>query len=81
MKVNVTCTGCEVTVEEIDGQCIVSAFKDGELIEEFIIDCEETEEEIDELEDEIDELEDEIEELEDEEVSESIKSFGNFFKS
>lgn len=90
MKLNVTCAGCEITVEEVDGQCVVSAFQDGEIVEEFTIDCEESEEsdeeledeiEIEDDEDEIEDLEDEIEEDElDEEVSESVKSFGDFFK-
>jgi len=88
MKLNVTCAGCEVSVEEIDGQCVVSAMKDGEIVEEFAIDCEESEEgseeEMEEMEDEMEDMEDEIEDMEeevsDEEVSEAVKSFGDFFK-
>ena len=77
MKLNVTCAGCEVFVEEIDGQCVVSATKDGETVEEFTIDCEESEESED-LEDDIEEIEDEDDE--DDEISESVKSFDKFFK-
>tara|TARA_R110000772_G_scaffold20466_1_gene56656 strand:+ start:16749 stop:17090 length:342 start_codon:yes stop_codon:yes gene_type:complete len=39
MKVNVTC-GCEISIEEIDGKCTVIATQDGEVVEEFTIDCE-----------------------------------------
>lgn len=94
MKVNVTCSGCEITVEEVDGKCVVTALQDGEVVEEFTVDCDgsesgeefEEEEFEDDVENDVEEFEDDVEddveefEEEDEEVSESVKSFGNFFK-
>jgi hypothetical protein len=87
MKVNVTCSGCDITVEEVDGKCTVVATQDGEVVEEFTIDCESTEEEEEEIE-EIDvdvdvdvdsDMGDEYVD-EDDEVMESVKTFDNFFK-
>lgn len=84
MKVNVTCAGCEVTVEEIDGKCVIVAMQDGEVVEEFSIDCEGTdEEEIDEIdvdENDIDEEDFDEEDFDEEdEVNEGVKSFNKFF--
>lgn len=93
MKLNVMCAGCEITVEEVDGKCVVMAMKDGELVEEFAVDCEEMEEEAEEAEEEMEEAEEAEEEAEEEaleeskeeetqeDVNESVKNFGDFMKS
>ena len=70
MKVNVTCMDCEITVEEIDGKCVVTAHQNGEEVESFEVNCEGSEES-EEL-----EMEDE---MEDEMVEEGVKSFDKFF--
>ena len=83
MKINVMCAGCEVTVEEVDGKCVVVAIQDGEVVEEFSIDCEEKEEvDSEEIEDlDIDDQDEEMEDEEDEdELNESVKTFGEFIK-
>ena len=89
MKINVMCAGCEVTVEEVDGKCIVIATQDGEVVEEFSIDCEEGNEEgseeIEELDmdDDMEEGDSDMEEGDDDDdddLNESVKSFNQFFK-
>tara|TARA_R110000772_G_C13275824_1_gene436650 strand:- start:182 stop:499 length:318 start_codon:yes stop_codon:yes gene_type:complete len=97
MKVNVTCSGCEITVEEIDGKCTVVATQDGEVVEEFTVDCEGSDEEVsDEVEvdevdgdnegEELDSDDSDVEEydegdVDEEEYNESVKTFSNFFKA
>ena len=83
-KVMIEITGCEISVEEVDGKCVVTALKDGEVVEEFTIDCSESEGSEDddfvELEgSEDDELEDD--ELEDADLNEKVKNFDTFFKN
>jgi len=77
MKVNVTCMDCEITVEEIDGKCVVIAHRNGEEVESFEIDCEGDETE--ENEDDIEDLEDDIEDAE-ERLEEGLKTFDQFYK-
>ena len=85
MKVNVTCMDCEITVEEIDGKCVVTAHQNGEEVESFEVNCEGSEESEelemeDEMEDEMEEDDLEMEdEMEDEMVEEGVKSFDKFF--
>ena len=47
MKLNVTCLDCDITIEELDGKCVIVATRDGEVVEEFSIDCEGSGEEVD----------------------------------
>lgn len=88
MKVNVTCMDCEITVEEVDGKCVVTAVQGGEVVEEFEIDCNEyegSEEEVDvdvDDVDDVDDVEDDSDVEEEEElVEESVKTFSKFFES
>jgi hypothetical protein len=87
MKVNVTCMDCEITVEEVDGKCIVTAEQNGEVVEEFTVDCgSEESEEVEGVEDmeDVDLKDIDVEEMEDEDedevVEENVKSFLNFIK-
>lgn len=84
MKVNVTCMDCEITVEEVDGKCVVTAVQGGEVVEEFEIDCNEyegSEEEVDVDVDDVDVEDDSDVEEEEELVEESVKTFSKFFES
>jgi hypothetical protein len=87
MKVNVDCNNCEITIEEVDGKCIVTAIQGGEVVEEFTVDCEVESDDSEELPEEIEggeeiegeEIEDTEDLLDDEEVSESVKTFTEFY--
>jgi hypothetical protein len=85
MKTKVECTGCEITIEEVDGKCVVIAEKDGEVVEEFSIDCEAEElpeegEDQEEMEEEEQEEQEEMEmEEEDEAIEEAVKNFESYF--
>jgi hypothetical protein len=84
MKVNVTCMDCEITVEEIDGKCVVTALQNGEEVESFEVDCGSGSEELEQPEmdmEEQPEMDEEDMDMEEEEiVEESVKTFKDFFK-
>lgn len=88
MKVNVDCNNCEITIEEVDGKCIVTAIQGGEVVEEFTVNCEEESLEDDSVEelpegeedlDNVDVVEGEEDLLEDEEIVEGVKTFTQFY--
>lgn len=83
MKVNITCLDCEITVEEVDGKCVVTALQDGEEVESFAVDCNEAPEsdDVEEIDaEEIDDDGDDDDDYDQEEmVGESIKTFDDFF--
>lgn len=72
METKVKMMDCEVTIKEEDGKVMVMAEKDGEMVEDFTVDCSEGSEESEEMEEEREEME--------EEMTEAVKSFGQFFK-
>lgn len=95
MKVNVNCMNCEITIEEVDGKCVVTALQDGETVEEFTVNCEEDGSSEDDAAEELptgdEEFEDEelllddsegeevSEEDEEEVVVEGVKTFTQFY--
>lgn len=94
MKTIVTCMNCEISIEEVDGKCVVVATQDGEVVEEFTLDCEASDEvedvdvedvDMDDMEEEGDEDMDDMDDMdelpeEDDDLNEGVKTFTKFFE-
>ena len=89
-KIDIDFDACEVSIEEVEGKIVITASRDGEVIEEMTVDCEEASTEAEEGENDLegeelpigDESSEEEEDDSDieEEMTENVKNFSDFFK-